>query len=49
MTEWSETQVEVSKEITKKEKELKAVRTRAGQYYGLEDHNLKFDCKEQQD
>jgi len=49
MTEWLKTQIEVSKKIEKKEKELKAVRTGAGQYYDLEDYNLKFDCKEQQD
>ena len=45
---WLGTQIEESKRVTNKEKELIVVRTKVRQYYNLESCNSKFDCREHQ-
>ena len=44
ITEWLNTQIEISKRVAKK---LIAIRTRVEQYYNLEDYNSKFDYRKQ--
>ena len=46
VTRWSETQIEVSRRIAEKGKELTTATTRVEQYWDIEDHNSKFDYRE---
>ena len=46
VTGWSGTQIEVSRRIAEKGKELTIATTRVEQYWNIEDHNSNFDHRE---